>query len=323
MVKLMPHLSRRALLRGGLAGLALPALMRSGASAAGSLSSPLPGPLRRIVSMDFGLAETLIEMGIPPIAVPNPDAWATWVVEPPLPPDIINLGTDREPNLELMARLKPELIVSSPYLEGLRPMLERFAPVRSFTIYAPPGGQPYEASIQATRALAKDIGAEEAGEALIARAEAEMVRARQKLAEAGVNNTPLLTLTFFDARHVRVYGAGSLFGDVMNRCGLINGWPETSNYWGFNTIGMEQLAPLTTTRLLCLEPISADTKAELAASPLWNSLPAVRKGNVQVLPPVLMFGMLPAAMRFARQLVLHLAGGETGTGKPGSGRIDG
>lgn len=314
MVKRLPHLSRRALMLGGLAGLAAPVL--AGAGAGGARSAP--APLRRIVSMDFGLAETLIEMGMAPIAVPNPGIWDTWVVEPALPPGIINLGTDREPNLELLSALRPEMIVSSPYLEGLRPLLEQIAPVRTFTIYAPPGGQPYRASIAATRDLARDIGAPAQGEELITRAGAEMDLARRRLAQAGVNTMPVLALTFFDARHVRVYGAGSLFGDVMARCGLTNGWPETSNYWGFNTIGLEQLATLGSARLLCLEPIPEETKAELAASPLWNSLPAVRQGHVQVVPPVLMFGMLPSAMRFARQLVLQLA-----DGRPGSGRIDG
>lgn len=318
MVSSASRLSRRALLLGGLAGAALPALAHAGAHAGSGGPKPVAGPFRRIVSMDFGLAETLIEMGIPPIAVPNPEAWGTWVVEPELPADIINIGTDREPNLELFSALKPQMIVSTPYLAGLLPLLEPIAPTRTYSVYAPPGGQPYKSSVQATREMARDIGAEAAGEALIARAEEEMAHARRRLAETGANKMPVLVLTFFDARHVRVYGAGSLFGDVMEQCGLINGWPQTSNYWGFNTIGMEQLAALDATRALCLEPISPDTRAELAASPLWNSLPVVRSGQVQIIPPVLMFGMLPAAMRFARQLVLHLA-----DGKPGNRWIDG
>ena len=317
MVSSVSRLSRRALLLGGLAGATLPVLGPAGAGlpASADMASPAGGARRRIVSMDFGLAETLIEMGIPPIAVPNPEAWATWVVEPELPPDIINIGTDREPNLELLSALKPEMIVSTPYLAGLLPLLEAIAPTRTYSVYAPPGGQPYKSSVQATREMARDIGAQAAGEALIARAEAQMAHARHRLAETGANRMPVLVLTFFDARHVRVYGAGSLFGDVMEQCGLINGWPQTSNYWGFNTIGLEQLASVHATRVLCLEPISPDTRAALAASPLWNSLPVVRSGNVQIIPPVLMFGMLPAAMRFARQLVLHLADGQTENGR--------
>ncbi|MGE4373787.1 MAG: ABC transporter substrate-binding protein [Xanthobacter sp.] len=313
MVRPGPGLSRRMLLRGGLAGVA--SLLPWGADAADAgrpdgrasvLSAPeIAAP--RIVAMDFGLAETLIEMGAPPVAVPNPASWADWVVEPPLPATVVNLGTDREPNLELLATLKPDLIVTTPYLAAIRPVLERFAPTRTFSIYAPPGGHPFDLSIAATRDLAALIARPEAGEALIARAEETMAQAKRQLEAAGAGKAPLMVVSFLDANHARIYGAGSLFGDVMTRCGLDNGWTRHSNYWGFNTVGIEALAQNPTSRLLYLEPVSPDTLRKLDESPLWNSLPFVQAGHVQRLPPVLMFGMLPSAMRFARQLVRHLA----------------
>ncbi|MGA0563825.1 ABC transporter substrate-binding protein [Ancylobacter sp. VNQ12] len=294
----MTPLSRRAVVLGGLGVSAL--AVRSARGAAPADAAP------RIVSMDFGLAETLIEMGLPPIALPNPASWTQWVVEPALPPGIVDLGTDREPNLELLAALKPDLIVTTPYLAGIRALLEGFAPTRTFSVYAPPPGHVYDRSIAATRALAAAIGEAEAGEALIARTAATMAQCRQLFAEAGLNRRPQIVVNFLDTRHVRVYGAGSLFGDVMERCGLENGWTAPSNYWGFNTVGIEALAASPASRLLYLEPISADTLDTLALSPLWNSLPFVRAGRVHRLPAVLMFGMLPSAMRFARQLAVAL-----------------
>ncbi len=258
--------------------------------------------------MDFGLAETLIEMGLPPVALPDPNSWAQWVVEPALPPGIVNLGTDREPNLELLAALKPDLIVTTPYLGAIAPLLARFAPTRTFSVYAPPPGHIYERSVAATRALAAAIGREEAGETLIGRAQAAMDATRSHFTASGLAGRPLLLVNFLDTRHVRVYGAGSLFGDVLERCGLVNGWTRPSNYWGFNTVGIEELAQSPASSLVYLEPISADTLDTLAASPLWRSLPFVKADRVLRLPPVLMFGMLPSAMRFARQLTLHLTG---------------
>lgn len=258
--------------------------------------------------MDFGLAETLIEMGVAPIALPDPDSWAQWVVEPPLPPGIVNLGTDREPNLELLAALKPDLIVTTPYLGAISPLLARFAPTRTFSVYAPPPGHVYERSVAATRALAAAVGREAAGEELIARGQASMDAARDAFAAAGLAGRPLLLVNFLDTRHVRVYGAGSLFGDVLERCGLVNGWTRPSNYWGFNTVGIEELAQGPASSLIYLEPISPDTLEKLAASPLWNSLAFVKARRIYRLPPVLMFGMLPSAMRFARQITRALDG---------------
>ncbi|WP_428028786.1 ABC transporter substrate-binding protein [Ancylobacter sp.] len=293
----MTGLSRRALLRAGLAAGAL------GMAAAPSARAETPvSPARRVVAMDFGLAETLIEIGRPPIALPDPGEWADWVVEPALPAGIANLGADREPNLELLAALRPDLIVTTPYLAGIRPLLEDFAPTREFSIYAPPGGHPYALSVAATRALAAAVGRPTEGEALIDRADATMAQARARFAETGMAERPVLVVNFLDTRHVRVYGPGSLFGDVMARTGLVNGWTRTSNYWGFSTVGIEELAQSPASRLVYLEPISPDTLDKLAQSPLWNSLAFVKAGRIHRLPPVLMFGMLPAAMRFARQL---------------------
>ena len=302
--------SRRAVLLGGVTAgaLASPLLAAGGERP----NAPVRPPLR-IVSMDFGLAETLIEMGLPPVAIPNPDSWKQWVVEPALPPGTLNLGTDREPNLEILAALKPGLIVTTPYLDAISPLLERFAPTRTISVYVPPPGHIYDRSISATRALAAAVGREEAGEELIVRAQATMDEARRHLASAGLAGRPVLAVNFLDTRHVRVYGAGSLFGDVMERVGLANGWTQPSNFWGFSTVGIEALAESPASSLFYLEPISADTFDRLAASPLWRSLPFVKAGRVIRLPPVLMFGMLPSAMRFARQLTLHLAG-ERGNG---------
>lgn len=296
--------SRRALLLGA-AGAAMAGwpLLAAGPR---TPDAPARDP-SRIVSMDFGLTETLIEMGRPPLAVPNPASWTQWVVEPALPAGTVNLGTDREPNLELLAALRPDLIVTTPYLDGIEPLLRRFAPTRRFSIYAPPKGDAYARSIIATRALAAAIGAVSAGEDLVGRAQATMEAARARLTAAGLNERPLLVVNFLDDRHVRVYGAGSLFGDVMERTGLVNGWTRPVNYWGFATVGIEALAEIPAGRLIYMEPVSPDTLERLAASPLWNTLSFVRAGRIDRLPPVLMFGMLPSAMRFARQLQSRLA----------------
>ncbi|MCS0496528.1 iron-siderophore ABC transporter substrate-binding protein [Ancylobacter sp. MQZ15Z-1] len=285
-----------------------------GGLAAGVLARPFSaaavtaGSRPRIAAMDFGLAETLIEMGLPPIAVPDPNTWADWVVEPPLPADIVNLGTDREPNLELLAALKPDLIVTTPFLDDITPLLERFAPTRTFSVYAPPPGPIYARSVAATRELAGAVGMESAGEDLISRAQTVMDEVREHLAAAGLGGRSLLIVQFLDTRHVRVYGRGSLFGDVLERCGLTNGWPRASNYWGFNTVGIEELSVSPASGIAYLEPIAPDTLDRLAASPLWNRLPAVESGRIYRLPAALMFGMLPAAMRFARQISLVLGG---------------
>jgi ABC-type Fe3+-hydroxamate transport system substrate-binding protein len=254
----------------------------------------------RIVSLDYGLAETLLAMGVTPIAIAEADEWAGWVVEPALSAGVINLGTALEANVELLHALKPDLILTSPYLARIRPMLERIARTETFAINTPEPGTPYERSVVATHRLGGMLARQAEAEALIAGSAALMAATRQRLAPHA--DAPLLVVNFMDTRHVRVYGAKSLFNDVIERCGLANAWRGETNYWGFATVGIEQLADAAGARLIYLEPIAPDVLASLARSPLWNSLPFVRAGRVQRIPAALMFGMLPSAMRFARLL---------------------
>ncbi len=279
--------------RGFIAGTASCALLAPGTLHAAGAPS-------RIVSLDYGLAETLLAMGVTPIAIAEADEWAGWVVDPVMPKSVVNLGTALEANIELLHALKPDLILTTPYLARIRPMLERIARTESFAINTPEPGTPYERSLDATRRLGGMIGRDVEAQALIDEIAALMAATRAMLVPYA--GTPTFVVSFMDTRHVRVYGAKSMFDDVMSLCGLRNAWQGGTNYWGFATVGIEQLAQAPEARLIYVEPIAADVLAALARSPLWNSLGFVRAGRVQAIPAALMFGMLPSAMRFARLL---------------------
>ncbi|QCI69138.1 iron-siderophore ABC transporter substrate-binding protein [Phreatobacter stygius] len=255
----------------------------------------LAAPARRVVSLDFGLAETLLEIGVVPVGLPAIGDWADWVVEPRLPAGIADLGTALEVNLELLSDLAPDLIVTTPYQARLAQTFTRIAPVVTLPLYDA-AGEPLRRASEAALRLAAITGDEGRGEALVARVDATFAGLRAKL--AGARQTPIFFVNFLDARHVRVYGAKSLFQDVLDRLGLANAWTGPTNDWGFATVGIEALATRSDARLFYLEP--AHDFARLSRGPLWRSLPFVKRAQVDRLPPILMFGALPSAERFAR-----------------------
>jgi iron complex transport system substrate-binding protein len=104
-----------------------------------------------------------------------------------------------------------------------------------------------------------------------------------------------------DARHARVYSAPGLFHNALERIGVRNAWTRQSNYWGFETIGIEELSAITDldARLIAFDPVPPDVLPKLADSPLWQALPFSQPGHLSVVPPALMFGMVNEAMRFA------------------------
>ncbi|MGY5802346.1 iron-siderophore ABC transporter substrate-binding protein [Rhizobium sp. LEGMi12c] len=268
----------------------------------GMAAERIAGP---IVSLDYGLASTLLALGVTPAAIASLADWDTWVVEPKMPDGVIDLGTTGEINLEVLASVKPALILTTPYLAPLKPQLEAIAPVLELTIYAE-GGEALPRSIEATRRLADAIGRRQQAEEFLTRSEQFFDECANRVKK--LNPAPLALINFVDTRHARIYCGAGLYQNVMTRIGLKNAWTGPGDYWGFETIGLEQLATLDQSlRLIAFEPLLPPNVLDsLQDSPLWTSLPFVRAERVSVLPGTLMFGMVQEAERFARILLDHL-----------------
>ncbi|SON56677.1 Iron(III)-hydroxamate-binding protein FhuD [Hartmannibacter diazotrophicus] len=255
----------------------------------------------RVVSMDYGLAQTLIEIGLPLVGLVSTEDWPLWAVEPALPAGIVNIGGQTQPNLEQIARLRPDLIVSTPYLETMRVRLETIAPVESFAIHDV-GGPPYPHIVEETRRLGDLLGRTREADNLIAQTQSALAEARIRCKP--LREAPLVIINFLDTRHIRVYGTGGNIGDTLDALGLKNGWTGETNSWGFATAGYEDLAGvLPGSRLIVMDPVPPDVFPSLSGSPLWQSLPFSRDGGISRMPVVLMFGTLPSMTRLARFLV--------------------
>ncbi|MQT15083.1 ABC transporter substrate-binding protein [Segnochrobactrum spirostomi] len=251
---------------------------------------------RRIAVLDYGLAQTMLALGVAPIAIAEAGEWLKWVGAPPLPAEIVDLGTDREINLEVLAAVKPDLVLSTPYLEQLTALIAPIAPVVSLPIYSD-ARAPLRLSVEAARRIGAITDRADAAVRLVAEADAKFAVLRSRFAARP--QAPLLLVNFVDERHLRVYGGASLYQDVLDRVGLANAWARPTNDWGFATIGLEALADFPEARLIVFEPIGPDIRAVLARGPLWSRLPLVKAGRVSIVPTVLMFGTLPSATRFA------------------------
>lgn len=109
-------------------------------------------------------------------------------------------------------------------------------------------------------------------------------------------------MTFIDPRHTRVYGGAGILQNVFDRLGLANAWPGEAGYCGFTATGIGRLAIDRRLHLVAIGPAPPDIDNALSKSPLWRRLPFVAAGRMTILPPVFMFGAMPAALRFAELL---------------------
>lgn len=259
----------------------------------------------RLATMDWTLASTLVALGHTPVAVAQIDAYHTWVKAPELPSEVIDLGLRSQPNLELLAELRPDRILLSPRYSNLEDRLRRIAPVENLTLYST-DGDPWAEMESVTRELGELADRETAADHLIRETRDRMQHLATRL--EGFDQ-PLLIVQFFDERHVRVFGANSLYDTVLDQLGLDNAWPGETNRWGFAQVPLERLADIDA-RLVIVRPFPAIVEDKVTDSSLWQTLPGVRRGDTITVPPVWSFGALPSARRFADALADALEGAD-------------
>lgn len=93
----------------------------------------------------------------------------------------------------------------------------------------------------------------------------------------------MLVINLGDARHFRVFGPDSMFGEVLVRLGLVNAWTAPTSYAASAPVGLETLARFSDTTLVILPPVPPDARRLLPQSAVWQALPSVRERRVRVL----------------------------------------
>lgn len=206
-----------------------------------------PPDLRRIVALEWLPAELLLALGVTPLGVAEIPNYQLWVAEPRLPESVIDVGFRTEPNMELLAQLRPSLIV---YSAGYGPSVEkmsRIAPTMGFT-FNNDAGRPLTMAKASLRQLAQTLAIPEAAEQHLQTFSDFMQQAKVQLQP--YTRRPLLLFSFIDSTHVLIIAKNSLFQEVMDELG-IGAWREETSFWGRVVVGVERLADIQDANALC------------------------------------------------------------------------
>ena len=278
----MVSFSRRRFLAGAAATLSAPALLRAA-------DNP------RVATLDWALLETLLAIGANVVAGTELRQFRKVAVTPVVPGGVTDLGLRGTPNFEVLRFARPELILNSNFYAWADARMQPIALVESHAIYKP-GESPYVLAEQTTLAIGERLqlaAARQLTERLSAKLE------RYKTAFAAGDGRPVIPINLGDARHFRVFGSDSMFGEVLKRVGLTNAWQGATSYSAAAPVGIEMLASMPDAWIVLIPPHPADAIEELSTSAFWNALPAVREKRVLMLGSINPYGALPAAMRFA------------------------
>lgn len=298
------------------------ALASVGALACAPCFAAMAGTPQRIVVLNWELTETLLALGRAPVGIPLPDWYASGIVAPPLPPGVVDVGLLFQPNFDVLQALEPDLLIVTPAHAALMTPLRHIAPTLTLGAYMS-AAQPFEALCTETQTMAHALDAQTQATALIAATHRAFASAADTIAASRTQAArPVIVAEALDERHFRVYGAGSLFDQVLARIGARNAAhprdgagntdttvpaPWRTNTMGSATVALQRLFDVAHADILLVGPLHANVRAALNASPLWRALPAVRERRVMVLPVIAAFGGLVSMQRFAASIPISLA----------------
>ena len=292
--------TRRDWLAGATAALACSSLSRP-------VSAAAIRPLPRIAALDWAAAETLLALGISPVAIGDAQRFRAWFPEARLPATCIDLGSPNEPDVERLLTAAPDLILLSSWAAFNRPILETIAPTETVELYGTPQG-PYESSLELLRQWAARTDRQHLRD-LIESDAAETFTASRQMPAGGSSRSVAVLILNEDGRHATIYGKGSLIDEVIDRLGYINAWRAARSQFGNVLIGIEQLATIPEAMIVYLDQGSRTERAirRLGKSTLWQNLNVVRTGQLVRMPAFYPHGGLPTAVRIARLFGTALA----------------
>ncbi|AOW82958.1 iron-siderophore ABC transporter substrate-binding protein [Vibrio mimicus] len=269
-------------------------------------SASFSAPPKKVVALDWTLAETALSLGVALQGVADAKGYQEWVVEPALNPTVTDVGSRREPNIELLSELKPDVILMSQQMAAAYESLNKIAPVVVLTLYNEQK-QPLKAAESITRSLGQLFGKEQQAEQVIAQTQAKLTANGEKIRAQSSVHKNLLFVRFINDKTLRIHGQGSLASATISAMGLKNSWQDQTNIWGFTTTGLEKLAEHQQSNVMLFGPLKPQDRQVLQSSPLWQVMAFTRENAVYELPPIWTFGGLIAAQRFSDHITELLA----------------
>jgi iron complex transport system substrate-binding protein len=279
----------------GLAAVLLCTALAAGATACGSSSGDdrpaagthtvktamgevsVPDHPKRVVVLDTAELDSAITLGVRPVGATSAGTSSGFLDY--LPKDeltgIKNVGEIADPNLEAVAALHPDLILSSKVRDGAHyDALKKIAP----TVLTETTGAPWKANFQVHAAA---LGRTAQANTVVAAYQAHVARVTAALGgRAKAAAVKVSMVRFVEGANIRLYGDASYIGTVLEDVGL--GRPSVQDVDRLSVdVSPEQMDKADGDALFYAtygDPKAAK-ETQVTASPLWKHLDAVAAGR--------------------------------------------
>ena len=239
----------------------------------------IPTNPTRVVVWGYITIEAVVAHGVQPIGVPNDMVdemhYLSWDGE-----TVAEIGAPGQPNLEKIAALKPDLILTSKHrVRDEYPLLAQIAPTVVFDIDSNTEWK------ELTRLCGEALGKQAETEKLVAAYDAKLQKVRAQFSQN--SRRPQVSVVYLHPEFIGAMGTATFPGNVLADAGIARP-PSQAQAQGPRNISLESLDLLDGDALYIILPKSnheaaAEIRTEIdrmQAHPLWSQLKVVQANQV-------------------------------------------
>ncbi|GAA2634096.1 ABC transporter substrate-binding protein [Paractinoplanes durhamensis] len=258
----------------------------------------LDAPAKNVVSLEWGLTENLVALGVKPVGEADVKGYNTWDTSAPIDASTPDVGTRGEPSLDAIIALDPDLVVTTTDLpETVIKQIAAKIPV--LALRGSDGTDPIGYMRKTVTTLAKATGTDAKATELLAGFDAKVAAGKDALAKAGRTGAPFVMADgWVDSGTVtvRMYTPTSFFGGIAKELGLTGQWTTGGDKdYGLAHTDVEGLTKITDAQTTFLyvanKSDGGDFTDSLKTNAVWKQLPFVTANRVKRIPDgIWMFG---------------------------------
>lgn len=243
----------------------------------------LDKPAKRVVVLEWIFAESVIALGVQPAGNADNAEYAKWVTaEAALGADVQDVGLRWEPNLETIAALKPDLIISNTDNNAaIYDQLKAIAPTIEFDPY-PNEGDAYTGMEDIFNNIALALGKTAEAEKVWKDLDQYYEDAKAKLAAAGKADLNYVASQAFTSQNsitLRMFTDTSTVSQTLARIGLKNDWrSDKFEKYGFTDSTIEALPAVADSNFIYIVQADDNVFGEpVKDNKVWNGLNFVKE----------------------------------------------
>ncbi|MFK4344383.1 MULTISPECIES: ABC transporter substrate-binding protein [unclassified Paenibacillus] len=249
----------------------------------------LDRPAQRVVVLEWTFTEDMIALGVQPVGNADNAGYKQYVTpEAALDSSVTDVGTRNEPNLEAIAALKPDLIISNADgNEAIYDQLRAIAPTVEYSLNSG-NGYDHDKMVEIFNNIAVALGKEDKAKQVLKELDQHYAEAKEKLATAGKADFHYIltqAFTYQNAASLRMFSDNSVVAGTLAKSGLINDWkPDKLEQYGFSTVGIEALSAVQDSNFIYIVQPNDDVfGAALKNNSVWNGLNFVKEKRIYAL----------------------------------------